>query len=385
MTHYLRHLDYLMLATVLSISAFGLWIMQTATKSYAGNLYGHQLAYVAAGTAGMLLLAAVPPALMRRMRWPLYGFVLLSTAAVLAVGTSVGGGRRWINLGAFQFQPSEFAKLLLIVGLAAVLASRRGITPPARLTLLAIAYVGVPALLVFKEPDFGTMLVFLAIVLGMLFVYGIPWQHFVWMGLAVGVTCALVFSVLPGMGVQVVQQYQISRLTSFLHPNPNDTQSGGFQLRQSVIAVGNGGLGGTGSTQTTAAGEPQLGVSQTALGYLPEAPTDFVFAVVGEERGFVGAAWLISLYALLLWRGLKVITRSRSTFGSLVAAGVVSMLLFQIFINIGMTIGLAPITGIPLPFMSFGGSHTITNLLAIGVLQAIHVHAQAADEPVFAR
>jgi len=383
MTHYLRHLDYLMLATVLSISAFGLWIMQTATRSYAGNLYSHQLVYVAAGTAGMLIVAAFPPTLMRRARWLLYAFVLLSTAAVLAVGTAVGGGRRWINLGAFQFQPSEFAKLLLIVGLAAVLASRRGITSPARLTVLAICYVGLPALLVFKEPDFGTMLVFLAIMLGMLFVYGIPWQHFVWMGLAVGVICALVFSILPGMGVQIVQEYQISRLTSFLHPNPNDTQSGGFQLRQSVIAVGNGGLNGTRVSEVSSV-TPQAGASQTSLGYLPEAPTDFVFAVVGEERGFVGAAWLITLYALLLWRGLKVITKSRSTFGSLVAAGVVSMLLFQIFINIGMTIGLAPVTGIPLPFMSFGGSHTITNLLAIGVLQAIHVHAQVADEPVYA-
>jgi rod shape determining protein RodA len=384
MTHYLRHLDYLMLATVLSISAFGLWIMQTATQNYAGNLYGHQLLYVAVGTLGMFVVAAVPPALMRRLRWPLYAFVILSTAAVLAVGTSVGGGRRWINLGAFQFQPSEFAKLLLIVGLAAVLASRRGITGPARLTVLAIVYVGLPALLVFKEPDFGTMLVFIAIMLGMLFVYGIPWQHFVWMALAVGVVGALVFSVLPGMGLQVVQGYQISRLTSFLHPDPTDTQSGGFQLRQSVIAVTDGGLGGRGTAQT-APGQPQLGATQTSLGFLPEAPTDFVFAVVGEERGFFGAAWLICLYALLLWRGLKVITKSRSTFGSLVAAGVVSMLLFQIFINIGMTIGLAPVTGIPLPFMSFGGSHTIANLLAIGVLQAIHVHAQTADEPVYAR
>jgi rod shape determining protein RodA len=383
MTHYVRHLDYLMLATALSISAFGLWIMQSATKNYAGNLYGHQLLYVVAGTVGMLAVAAIPPVLMRRVRWPLYAFVLLTTAAVLAAGTTVGGGRRWINLGAFQFQPSEFAKLLLIVGLASVLAARRGITGPARLTLLAIGYIGLPALLVFKEPDLGTTLVFLAILLGMLFVYGIPWQHFVWMILGMCVVAAIVFSILPGMGVRIVQEYQITRLTSFLHPDPNDVKSGGFQLRQSVIAVSHGGLGGTGG-QTTVPGQPQLGATQTSLGFLPEAPTDFVFAVVGEERGFVGAAWLICLYALLLWRGLKVVTKSRSTFGSLVAAGVVSMLLFQIFINIGMTIGLAPVTGIPLPFMSFGGSHTITNLLAIGVLQAIHVHAQAADEPVYA-
>ena len=241
MTHYLRHLDYLMLATVLSISAFGLWIMRTATQNYAGNLYGHQLVYVAVGTVGMMLVAAVPPALMRRVRWPLYAFVILSTAAVLAIGTSVGGGRRWINLGAFQLQPSEFAKLLLIVGLAAVLASRRGVTGPARLTLLAIGYILVPALLVFKEPDFGTMLVYLAIMLGMLFVYGIPWQHFVWMALAVGVVGALVLSILPGMGVEVVHGYQMSRLTEFLHPNPNDTQGNGFQVRQSVIAVQLGG------------------------------------------------------------------------------------------------------------------------------------------------
>ncbi len=384
MNHYLRHLDYLMLATALSISAFGLWIMQTVSRHYAGNLYGHQVLYVVVGTVGMLAVAAVPPTLMRRVRWALYAFVLLSTAVVLAAGTSIGGGKRWINLSAFQFQPSEFAKLLLIVGLAAVLASRRGITGPARLTLLAILYVLLPAMLVFKEPDFGTTLVYVAIMLGMLFVYGIPWQHFVWMGIAVAVTVALVFSILPGMGVQVVHGYQISRLTDFLHPNPNDTQGNGFQLHQSVIAVSHGGLGGTG-TGATAPGTPQAGATQTSLGFLPEAPTDFVFAVVGEERGFVGAAWLICLYALLLWRGLKVITKSRSTFGSLVAAGVVSMLLFQIFINIGMTIGLAPVTGIPLPFMSFGGSHTITNLLAIGVLQAIHVHAQTADEPVYAR
>jgi rod shape determining protein RodA len=228
------------------------------------------------------------------------------------------------------------------------------------------------------------MLVYLAIMLGMLFVYGIPWQHFVWMGLVVGVAGALVLSILPGMGVEVVHGYQATRLTEFLHPNPNDTQGNGFQVRQSLIAVTGGGLNGTG-TQPSLPGQPRTGATQTSLGFLPEAPTDFVFAVVGEERGFVGAAWLISLYALLLWRGLKVITKSRSTFGSLVAAGVVSMLLFQIFINIGMTIGLAPVTGIPLPFMSFGGSHTITNLLAIGVLQAIHVHAQTADEPVYAR
>jgi rod shape determining protein RodA len=210
-----------------------------------------------------------------------------------------------------------------------------------------------------------------AMLMGMLFVYGAPWRHFVWMLLAGAVTLALIFSILPGAGIHVLQSYQVDRITAFLHPDRLDPQQNGYNLRASIVAVSHGGVGGTGVKNAT----------QTLFGYLPEHATDFVFAVVGEERGFVGAAWLIALYALLLWRGLKVITKSRSTFGSLVAAGVVSMLLFQITINIGMTIGLAPITGIPLPFMSFGGSHTLTNLLAIGVLQAIHVHAQSADEP----
>jgi rod shape determining protein RodA len=369
--YYIRHLDYLMLATVLSISAFGLWIMKNATKNDPGNLYGHQLVYVTIGVVGMFVVAAIPPAWMRRVHWPLYVFVLVSVAAVLAAGHTVNGAARWITFAGFQFQPSEFSKLLLIVGLAALLASRRGITSPGRLTLLALVYIGVPALLVFREPDFGTALVLAAMLTGMLFVYGAPWRHFVWMLLAGAVTLALIFSILPGAGIHVLQSYQVDRITAFLHPDRLDPQQNGYNLNASIVAVAHGGVGGTGVKNAT----------QTLFGYLPEHATDFVFAVVGEERGFVGAAWLIALYALLLWRGLKVITKSRSTFGSLVAAGVVSMLLFQITINIGMTIGLAPITGIPLPFMSFGGSHTLTNLLAIGVLQAIHVHAQSADEP----
>ena len=369
--YYVKHLDYLMLATVLSISAFGLWIMKNATRNDPGDLYGHQLVYVTVGVVGMLFVAAIPPTWMRRAHWPLYVFVLGTVTMVLAIGHSVNGAARWITFGGFQFQPSEFAKLLLIVGLAALLASRRGITSPARLTMLSLAYVGLPAILVFREPDFGTALVLAAMLMGMLFVYGAPWRHFVWMLLAGGVALALIFSILPGAGIHVLQSYQADRLTAFLHPEKLDPQQNGYNLQASLAAVSHGGVGGTGTKNAT----------QTLFGYLPEHATDFVFAVVGEERGFVGAAWLIALYALLLWRGLKVITKSRSTFGSLVAAGVVSMLLFQITINIGMTIGLAPITGIPLPFMSFGGSHTLTNLLAIGVLQSIHVHAQTADEP----
>jgi rod shape determining protein RodA len=374
MRHYLRHLDHLMLATALAISVFGLWIIENATKHDVPGqptyYFDRQVAYVAVGVVGMMLLAAVPPRVLRAVHWYLYGGLLVTTIMVLIAGNSVQGGQRWIALGPFQFQPSELGKLALIIGLAAILAERRSSASPGMLTVTALAYMALPAVLVFMEPDFGTALVYGAITVGILFVHGAPWRHFVWLGLAGVVSIALIFSILPGAGVQVLQPYQLDRLTSFLHPDQVDTQGNGYHLTQSKIAIGQGGVTGKGVA----------GATQTRLDYLPEHATDFVFSVVGEERGFVGAAWLLGLYMLLVWRGLKMITTSPSTFGSLVSAGVVSMLLFQVFINIGMTIGIAPITGIPLPFMSYGGSHTLTNLLAIGVLQSINVYADDDDE-----
>ncbi len=305
MRNYLRHIDHLMLATALAITSFGLWIIHNATRDdIVGNpnyYYDRQLAYAVVGTIGMLLIAAIPPRLMRRVHPALYLF-----------------GQRWINLSLFQFQPSELGKLLLIVGLAALLASRRGSWGPTRMTLGALGYMTLPALLVFAEPDFGTSLVYAAVTLGMLFVLGAPWRHFAWLGLGFAVAIALVFSILPGMGVPVLKQYQMDRLTAFLHPGQSDLQGDGYHLSQSTIAIGSGGIQGKGIA----------GATQTRLNYLPEHATDFIFSVVGEERGFLGAAWLLGLYALLIWRGLKVVTMSRSTFGSLVAAGIVSMLTF---------------------------------------------------------
>ena len=374
MRHYLRHLDYLMVATALSISAFGLWIIRNSTASVPGSLYSHQLVYDVVGAVGMLIAAAVPPSFIRRLLWPLYGFVLVTCLAVLAVGVSVLGGQRWISLGAFQFQPSEFSKLLLVLGLAALLAGYRNRLSPGWLTAAALAFVGLPALLVFKEPDLGTTLVLVALLLGMLFVHGASWRHFAAMGLVVVVVATLALSILPSAGVHVVPQYQLDRFTAFLHPGQTAGQYGtaDYQLEHSREAIAHGGVTGTGPA----------GATVTKLGFVPVFWTDFIFAVVGEERGFIGTAWLIGLYALLLWRALKLITYSRSTYGGLVAAGAVSILTFQIFVNIGMTIGLAPITGIPLPFMSYGGSNTLTNYLLVGVLLSIHVHAQQPDDTV---
>jgi rod shape determining protein RodA len=376
MPRFVRRLDLLMIATALAISAFGLWIIRNATRhDVTGQptyYYDRQFVYVVVGVIAMLVIALIPPRVMRKYHWLLYAFVLGATLGVFAIGSSVNGGQRWISVGPLQFQPSEFGKLLLIVSLAAFLAERRGVTSPGRLTLMALVYMALPALLVFAEPDFGTALVYSAVALTILFVLGAPWRHFAWMGLIFAVAMAMIFSILPSAGIQVLKPYQQSRLTSFLHPNRSDPQGNGYHLNQSMVAIGSGGVDGKGVA----------GATQTQLDYLPEHATDFIFSVVGEERGFIGAAWLIGLYMLLVWRGLRVITISRSTFGSLVAAGVVGMLLFQIFINIGMTIGIAPITGIPLPFMSYGGSHIVAELMAVGVLLSIHAHALEDSDPV---
>ena len=282
MQNYFRHLDYVMLATTASICAFGLWILRNATRNDPGSLYSHQVVYMVVGWVALLIIAAIPPRVLRRLAWPLYGFVLLTTGIVLVLGTTVQGGTRWISLGPFQFQPSEFAKLFLIVGLASVLAARRGLVSPTRLTWIAIGFIGLPALLVFLEPDFGTTLVLVTVTMGMLFVFGAPWRHFLYIVVALGLSIALVFSILPGVGVQVLQKYQRDRWTAFLNPNQNQQDS--YHLRQSLIAISHGGAAGTGAA----------GATQTKLGYLPEHSTDFVFAVVGEERGFLGSVWLIA-------------------------------------------------------------------------------------------
>src|SRR5262249_36648254 len=204
MRHYLRHLDHLMLATALAISVFGLWIIENATKHDVPGqptyYFDRQVAYVAVGVVGMLLLAAVPPRVMRAIHWYLYAGLLVTTIMVLVAGNSVQGGQRWIAVGPFQFQPSELGKLVLIIGLSAILAERRSSASPGMLTLIALAYVALPAVLVFMEPDFGTALVYGAITVGILFVHGAPWRHFVWLGLAGVVSIALIFSVLPGAG-----------------------------------------------------------------------------------------------------------------------------------------------------------------------------------------
>jgi rod shape determining protein RodA len=218
---------------------------------------------------------------------------------------------------------------------------------------------------VIAQPDLGSGLVYLAILGAVLFIAGTPWTHFAALGALSAVAIALVLVAAPAVGVEVLKPYQQDRLTAFLNPGENQGKEA-YQINQSLTAIGSGGKTGRGDEAT-----------QTKLDFLPEHHTDFVFSVVGEEFGFVGAALVLSLFALLIWRALRTLTMAKNFYGALVAGGITAMLMFQVFVNVGMTIGIMPITGIPLPLVSYGGSSVITTLMAIGLLQSIH--AQARD------
>jgi rod shape determining protein RodA len=233
------------------------------------------------------------------------------------------------------------------------------------MVLLAV----VPAMLVIAQPDLGSGLVYLAIVMSVLFVAGTKWTHFVALGTLATTAVVLVLVAAPAAGVQVLQPYQVDRLTAFLNPT-DDPAEQGYQLKQSIAGVGAG--------QRTGRG-PE-GATQTQLDFVPEHHTDFIFSVVGESFGFVGCALVLSLYALIVWRGLRILTMSKNLFGALVAGGIVGMILFQMFVNVGMTIGIMPITGIPLPLFSYGGSSVLMTFMALGLLQSIHVQGVAAGK-----
>jgi rod shape determining protein RodA len=258
-------------------------------------------------------------------------------------------------------------KLLLVVAISGFLVERvRRLTDretTSRMMLLAV----VPAMLVIAQPDLGSGLVYLAIVTSILFVAGTKWTHFVALGTLAVTAIVVVLVAAPAVGVEVLKPYQVDRLTAFMNPT-DDPREQGYQLKQSVAGIGAG--------QRTGRG-PE-GATQTQLDFVPEHHTDFIFSVVGETFGFVGCALILALYALIIWRGLRILTMSKNLFGALIAGGVVGMLLFQMFVNVGMTIGIMPITGIPLPLFSYGGSSVLMTFMALGLLQSIHVQGTAA-------
>ena len=276
------------------------------------------------------------------------------------------GAQRAIQLPFFSFQASELGKVLLVTTLAAVVVERSRNINQRETTALVMLLALVPALFVIAQPDLGSGMVYVIIALSILFVAGASWRHLGGLFALGAVAITLVLVVAPAAGVHVLKPYQKDRLTAFLNPTDNPAKEG-YQQNQSRIAIGSGEKTGRGDNAT-----------QTKLNFLPEHHTDFVFAVVGEQWGFVGAALVLSLYALLIWRGLRILTMAKNLYGALVAGGIVAMLMFQVFVNVGMTIGIMPITGIPLPLMSYGGSSVITTLLALGLLQSIYAQGRQA-------
>jgi rod shape determining protein RodA len=295
----------------------------------------------------------------------IYGFVCGSIVIVFGLATATRGSKRWIETPFMNFQPSELGKVLLVVALAGFVVDRlRG--AGSRQTTARVMLLGlIPTMLVMAQPDLGTSLVYVIGTLALLFVGGAPWRHFAALAALGAVAIALAVVALPAAGVEVLKPYQVDRLTSFLHPSDAAGEEG-YQQQQSKIAIGSGEKTGRGVEKAT----------QTGLNFLPEHHTDFIFSVVGETYGFAGAALVLSLYALLIWRGLHILTIAKNLFGALIAGGITMMLLFQVFVNVGMTVGIMPITGVPAPLLSFGGSSMLVTFMAIGLLQSIHAQAR---------
>ncbi len=360
----LRRLDLVLLAAVSGIVAYGTVTVLSVTGPETTQRH---LIYVGIGAALALTVAAIDPRLYRRFVWPTYSALGVLLVVVLGLEASRGSSR-WIELPGFNLQPSEIGKLVVAVALAAVVAdASREKAGTWRAFGRSLVVVAVPGVLVFLQPDLGTAIVYGAIWISIVFVAGARLVQLLTVGVGAIIVVLLVFDLLPASGIRVLQPYQQARLTAFL--DPGSASDAAYQAQQSKIAIGSGGLSGKG---------PE-GAAVSLQGFLPERHTDFIFAVAAEQRGFVGAALLLGLYILVVWRAVRTITRAATLYESLVAAGIAGMFVVQIFVNIGMTLGIMPTTGIPLPFMTYGGSNTLTNLMAAGLLLAIQVRGSAPE------
>ena len=367
----LAHLDLPMVLAALGLIALSVYTVGSATRGDIPGDPNHylirQAVYGVVGFALMLAVSRFDYSPLRQAKLPFYYAMIVSILLVSLIGSAARGSKRAITLPFFSIQPSEFGKVLLVLALAGFLVGRVRRLQDRETTSAVMLLALVPAMLVIAQPDLGSGLVYLAIALTMLFVAGTKWTHFAALGGLAVAAVVVVAVAAPAIGVTVLKPYQEQRLTAFLNPSDNPREQG-YQLKQSQVAIGSGRKAGRGSE----------GATQTKLDFLPEHHTDFVFSVVGEQSGFLGAALVLSLYALLLWRALKTMTLAKNLFGTLVVAGIVAMLMFQVFVNVGMTIGIMPITGVPLPLMSYGGSSVITTFLALGLLQAVHVQGRLA-------
>lgn len=353
----LRNLDITLLMTALAILSYGCLMIYSASKGgRAGMGYvERQLLWVPIGLVFGAIAASLDCGVYQRIASKLYWINLFLLVGVLVTGLSSKGAQRWIGYGALRIQPSEFAKVVMIIALASFLVKRMEKIRTAETFVLSLLYLSVPMLLIFKQPDLGTSLVLMGIWLTMVFVMGTDMRNIL---IFVGV-CAIAGVVVFHVN-GVLKDYQKMRIVSFVDPAA-DPRGTGYQVKQSRIAIGSGQLKGTGFLRGT----------QREARFIPEQHTDFIFTVVGEELGFVGSAALLGLYFILVWRALHIMSAAEDAVARAIAAGVVGMFLFHIVVNMGMTMGIMPVTGVPLPMFSYGGSSLLSNLVAIGLLQGI--------------
>lgn len=368
----LAGIDWWLLGAALTVSGFGVYVVKVATEGDVpgdpGYFFTRQVAYALIGLVALFFVLRLDLEWLSRYVWTLYAILVASVGVVLVLGSSARGSTRWIEFGPIRLQPSELGKVVIAFVIAVVVVERIKSMDSARLSLLVAGVTALPAGIVFLQPDLGTALVYAAIALAILWVAGQPITHFILFGTVVVGAAALVLYLLPALGVNVLQPYQVDRLTSFVDSGA-DRSATGYQLEQSKVAIGSGGAFGKGPS----------GATQTINDFLPEHHTDFIFAVVAEMFGFLGAGLLIALYFVIIWRCLVIMRQAHTELERLMAAGLTAMLAFEVFVNIGMNVGIMPITGIPLPFMSYGGSHTLTNLVAVGVLLGIARRSRLPD------
>ena len=356
---WLKRMDFTLIGATAAIIVMSLIIIGSAThiNTAGGDHYWFvqkQGAFVILNVLFAIFLMNFDYKALQSYGKNLYIFNAVMLLLVMLIGQAALGAQRWIQLGPITLQPSEFSKIIMIIALAAVLEDRVGKLNTLNDILPVVAYVALPFFLVLKQPDLGTSLVFIAILLGMLFVAGVNLRI-----LAAFFAAGVAMSPLLWL---FLKDYQKMRLKVFLDPSV-DPLGSGYHIIQSKIAIGSGLIFGKGL----------FGGTQSQLNFLPENHTDFIFAVVGEELGFVGAAILLALYLVVLWRGVKIAQEASDTFGQLLAVGITSMLAFHVLVNVGMTTGIMPVTGIPLPLMSYGVSSLTTNLIAITILLNIHM------------
>ena len=361
----LRSVDWMLLLISLVLSSAGIAAVYVAGSEARQYYATNQAIGFVVGLVGAVPLALFDYRILKRHLRLLYAAALAMLLVVTIAGEMAGGAQRWIDIGPVQVQPSEFAKLFMVIVLAGYFSD---VYVGGYLNFLkGLGIVCLPALLVFMQPDLGTALVFGAVFFTMSFIGG---ARIVQLGL---LTASAVGAFVLAVKLKILEEYQVARLTTFLDPNAASTDLG-YQVAQSKTAIGSGGLTGKGMEEAT---------TLSNLGYLPEDHTDFIFANLAERVGFVGCVVLLLLFLVLIWRILHVATISRDRFGVLIAVGVATIFLFHVFVNLGMAMGIMPVTGIPLPFISYGRSSLVVSIIALGLLQSVAIHSRSEGAKQF--